>query len=47
MCRERGVFILTCGRNTLRFVPSLIVTEKEVDKAVDVLETVLKELASQ
>jgi acetylornithine aminotransferase len=47
MCRERGVFILTCGRNTLRFVPSLIVTEKEVDKAVDVLESVLEELASQ
>lgn len=45
MCRERGIFILTCGRNTLRFVPSLIVTEKEVDKAVDVLESVLKELS--
>ena len=46
MCRERGVFILTCGRNTLRFVPSLIVTEAEVDKAIDVLEGVLKELAA-
>jgi len=45
MCRERGVLFLTCGRNTLRFVPSLIVTEKEVDEALNVLEGVMKELA--
>lgn len=47
MCRDRGVLLLTCGRNTLRFVPSLIVTEKEVDEAVNVLEGVLKELAAE
>lgn len=45
MCRERGVLFLTCGRNTLRFVPSLIVTKEEVDKAMDVLDIVMKELA--
>jgi acetylornithine aminotransferase len=43
-CREKGVLILTCGRNTLRFVPSLIVSEKEVDEAVKVLDSVMKEL---
>jgi len=45
MCRERGVLLLTCGRNTLRFVPSLIVTKDEVDLAVDVLDGVLADLA--
>ena len=44
MCREKGVLFLTCGRNTLRLVPSLIVSEKEVDSAMEVLESVLKEL---
>ena len=46
MCRDKGVLFLTCGRNTLRFVPSLIVTEKEVDEAMDVLQSTLAELAS-
>ena len=45
MCREKGVLFLTCGNNTLRLVPSLIVSEKEVDQAMDVLESVLTELA--
>lgn len=45
MCRDRGVLILTCGRNTLRFVPSLIVEEKDVDVAIDALDEVLAELA--
>jgi len=45
MCREKGVLFLTCGRNTLRFVPSLIVTKAEVDKAMDVLDSVLMELS--
>lgn len=47
MSRERGVLFLTCGRNTLRFVPSLIVTKAEVDKAMDVLESVLSDLSEQ
>jgi acetylornithine aminotransferase len=41
LCRERGVLLLTCGNKTVRFVPSLIVTEDEVDHVGDVLESVL------
>lgn len=44
-CREKGVLFLSCGRNTLRFVPSLIVTKAKVDEAIDVLDSVLASLA--
>lgn len=45
--RERGVLVLSCGKQTIRFVPSLIATEQEVDKVVDVLESVLVVLDGQ
>lgn len=44
MARERGVFVLTAGNNAVRLVPSLNVGKKEVDLAVDVLESVLSQL---
>lgn len=40
-CRERGVLLLTCGNQTVRFVPSLTISTAEVDHACDVLESVL------
>lgn len=39
--RERGLLIITCGTNTLRFVPPLIITEEEIHKGMDVLEEAL------
>ncbi|KAF2717916.1 acetylornithine aminotransferase mitochondrial precursor [Polychaeton citri CBS 116435] len=36
--RERGLLIITCGTNTIRFVPPLVVTEAEIDKAMSLLE---------
>lgn len=45
-CRERGLLVLSCGNNTIRFVPSLIVTQQEVDKACDILEGALLSLES-
>ncbi|EKM59457.1 uncharacterized protein PHACADRAFT_249960 [Phanerochaete carnosa HHB-10118-sp] len=39
MARERGVLILTAGKDAVRFVPSLNVGRGEVDLAVDVLES--------
>jgi acetylornithine aminotransferase/acetylornithine/N-succinyldiaminopimelate aminotransferase len=40
-CREKGLLIITSGAgNVLRFVPPLIITEKDVDSAVSVLEEV-------
>lgn len=41
LVRERGVLLLGCGKATIRFVPSLVVTEDEIDKCVDVLESAL------
>ncbi|KAH7916782.1 pyridoxal phosphate-dependent transferase [Hygrophoropsis aurantiaca] len=38
MARERGVFVLTAGKDAVRLVPSLNVSKEEVDYAVDVLE---------
>ncbi|KAK3711379.1 acetylornithine aminotransferase [Vermiconidia calcicola] len=36
--RERGLLVITCGTNTLRFVPPLIVTEDEINKGMGILE---------
>lgn len=36
--RERGLLIITAGTNTLRFVPSLNVTEEEINQGLDILE---------
>ncbi|GAA5910134.1 aspartate aminotransferase family protein [Sporobolomyces salmoneus] len=41
LMRERGVLVLSCGKSTVRFVPSLIVTEEEVERCVDTLESCL------
>jgi len=38
LARERGVLILTAGKDAVRFVPSLNVGKEEVDLAADVLE---------
>ena len=38
LARERGVLILTAGKDALRLVPSLNVGKEEVDIAMDVLE---------
>ncbi len=38
---EEGLVIGTAGGNTLRFVPPLIITEKEIDEAIDILKKVI------
>ena len=45
LCRERGLLLLSCGKSTVRFVPSLIVTEEEIGKCCDILESCLKVLS--
>lgn len=44
LARERGVFVLTAGKDAVRIVPSLNVGKEEVDLAVDVLEGALASL---
>jgi acetylornithine/N-succinyldiaminopimelate aminotransferase len=41
-CRERGVLINATAGTVLRFLPPLIVTEKEVDQVLAVVEPALK-----
>lgn len=45
MARQRGVLLLTAGKDVVRFVPSLTVTRAEVDHAVEVLESCLARLS--
>ena len=44
-CIDRGVLINCTAGNVLRFMPALIVTEKEIDHLIDVLEQVFDTLA--
>ena len=36
--RERGLLVITAGTNTLRFVPSLLVSEQEIEEGLRILE---------
>ena len=36
--RERGLLIITCGTNVLRFVPPLIISNKEIEEGLGILE---------
>ena len=36
--RERGLLVITCGTNTLRFVPPLVIAEAEIDQGMNILE---------
>ncbi|EEU43910.1 uncharacterized protein NECHADRAFT_102962 [Fusarium vanettenii 77-13-4] len=40
--RERGLLIITAGTNTLRFVPSLTVTDEEITQGLDILEAAIE-----
>jgi 4-aminobutyrate aminotransferase len=44
-CFEKGLLVLGCGENTIRFCPALIVTEEEVDVCLSLFEEVLQEVA--
>jgi acetylornithine aminotransferase len=40
--RERGLLIITCGTNTLRFVPPLVISEDEIDSGMKILEEAMR-----
>jgi len=40
-CVEKGLLVNEVKPNALRFMPPLIITEKEVDKAIGILRDVL------
>ncbi|RME01836.1 MAG: acetyl ornithine aminotransferase family protein [Deltaproteobacteria bacterium] len=43
---QRGLLLLGCGENTVRFAPPLIVTREEIDQAVEIFEEALAGLTS-
>ena len=45
-CRENGLLLATAGSSVVRFVPPLIVTEKDIDKAVGIFDSVLNRYKS-
>ncbi|KAL9100579.1 MAG: hypothetical protein Q9163_004068 [Psora crenata] len=45
--RERGLLIITCGNNTLRFVPPLIIAKEEIEEGLGILEQAMEIVASE
>ncbi|KAF7939799.1 hypothetical protein EAE99_001604 [Botrytis elliptica] len=44
--RERGLLIITAGTNTLRFVPSLNITEQEIEEGFSILSEAMRIVTS-
>jgi 4-aminobutyrate aminotransferase len=44
-CFEKGLLILGCGPNTIRWAPPLVIDKDTADKALEIFEDVLTELA--
>jgi acetylornithine aminotransferase len=44
--RERGLLIITAGTNTLRFVPSLTITEEELEEGFAILSVAMEVVAT-
>lgn len=44
-CRQRGLLTNIAGNNVLRLVPPFIISESDIDEAVEIVASVLKELA--
>jgi 4-aminobutyrate aminotransferase len=42
-CFKKGLLILGCGENVIRLIPPLIITQREADLALTILEEVLTE----
>tara|TARA_R110002003_G_scaffold41_12_gene2929 strand:+ start:5547 stop:6608 length:1062 start_codon:yes stop_codon:yes gene_type:complete len=40
--RERGLLVISCGTNTLRFVPPLVITEAEIEEGMQILGSAME-----
>ncbi len=43
-CFRRGLIVLSCGPNSVRFAPPLMITEEQADVAVDIFGEAVKEV---
>lgn len=46
-CLEKGLLFSTAGTNTLRFVPPLNISKKEIDQGLEILKPVLEKYSRQ
>jgi len=46
-CFQKGLLILGCGQNVIRFMPPLVIGRQEVDTALSIFEEVLTEVEKQ
>ncbi|MDC7228085.1 MAG: aspartate aminotransferase family protein [Spirochaetales bacterium] len=42
--KERGLLLLRSGKNILRIAPPLVITEKEMDEGLKIIESILEEI---
>lgn len=40
-CQNQGVLVLDAGRNILRFLPPLVITQEQIDKVVNALDVAI------
>jgi 4-aminobutyrate aminotransferase len=43
-CFKKGLLLLGCGQNVVRIVPPLIITKRDADVALEILDTVLSDV---
>jgi len=46
-CFQKGLLVLVCGSNSVRFAPPMIATREDIDKAMSVVIDVLQGLESE
>jgi acetylornithine aminotransferase len=44
--RERGLLVITAGEGCLRFVPPLVISEQEMQKGMEILESAVESVAA-
>jgi LysW-gamma-L-lysine/LysW-L-ornithine aminotransferase len=42
-CMDKGVLVLDAGRNVVRFLPPLVITQEQIDKVIETLDEVLEQ----
>ncbi|NLD94893.1 MAG: aspartate aminotransferase family protein [Fibrobacter sp.] len=40
-CKDNGLLVIKAGHHTIRFIPPLVISQKDIDKAVDIFEKTL------
>ena len=43
-CFKKGLFVLGCGRDTIRFSPPLVLREEEAEEALSIFESAIEEI---